>query len=314
MISGTQVKVPERRGTPRSQEALSCTRKHWAIGIVVAGLTVSGVGCDEEGCCFDGDGTPPPSPTDLRSVTGDREIELFWRGCDADDLDGFAIYRSRTEGGSYRRIASVGPANWSYVDRAVENGETYWYAVAAFDYAGNESDVGGRPVRDTPRPEGFGLRLWNTQIEPRDAGYDFSADRIVDSRSIEADIYFWSTQQEGPWMVATERNDDQMTDIQDVGPGPIRQIDWAPEDGWSPRGEVPLIEGHNYVVWTWDNHFAKFRVVSVSGERVVLDWAYQLDPGNPELVAFAPGTTITPVSRTPRSLPHEVGQERRMLR
>ncbi|MBK8231632.1 MAG: hypothetical protein IPK72_13840 [Candidatus Eisenbacteria bacterium] len=314
MTRQAEVNDPRQREAEQRVAARPRNRTGWMSWITVAALAALGAGCDEEGCCFDGDGTPPPPPADLRSVTGDQEIELFWRGCDAEDLDGYAVYRSRSEGGSYRRIASVGPANWSYVDRNVDNGETYWYAVAAFDYAGNESDFDGRPVRDTPRPEGFGLRLWNTLGEPRDAGYDFSADRIVDSRSVEADVYFWANADEGPWMVATERNDEEMTDIQDVGPGPIRQVDWAPEDGWSPRGEVPLIEGHNYVVWTWDNHFAKFRVLSVSGERVVLDWAYQLDAGNPELAVHTPGTTITPVSRQVRVLPHEVGMERRMQR
>jgi hypothetical protein len=34
------------------------------------------------------------------------------------------------------------------------------------------------------------------------------------------------------------------------------------------------------VVWTWDDHYAKFRVSSVSSGRVVFDWAYQLVPSN----------------------------------
>ena len=37
--------------------------------------------------------------------------------------------------------------------------------------------------------------------------------------------------------------------------------------------------GHTYVIWTWDNHFAKIRIKSISNERVVFDWAYQLLEG-----------------------------------
>ena len=43
-------------------------------------------------------------------------------------------------------------------------------------------------------------------------------------------------------------------------------------------------------------HFAKFRVVALSDTQVRFDWAYQIDPGNPQLarhprsnVAFAAG-------------------------
>ncbi|MCB0748236.1 MAG: hypothetical protein KDC90_12320, partial [Ignavibacteriae bacterium] len=41
--------------------------------------------------------------------------------------------------------------------------------------------------------------------------------------------------------------------------------------------------GHTYVIWTWDNHFAKVRVKAITGDRVVFDWAYQLLEGEPQL-------------------------------
>jgi hypothetical protein len=49
--------------------------------------------------------------------------------------------------------------------------------------------------------------------------------------------------------------------------------------------------GHCYVVWTRDDHYAKFRVTDIQPaaggvpDRVVFDWAYQVDPGNRELRA-----------------------------
>jgi hypothetical protein len=46
-----------------------------------------------------------------------------------------------------------------------------------------------------------------------------------------------------------------------------------------------LIPGHCYLVWTRDNHYAKFRVTGLSPTVVSFDWAYQTDPGNPELHA-----------------------------
>ena len=41
--------------------------------------------------------------------------------------------------------------------------------------------------------------------------------------------------------------------------------------------------GHTYVIWTWDNHFAKIRVKTISNERIVFDWAYQLLEGEQQL-------------------------------
>lgn len=106
-------------------------------------------------------------------------------------------------------------------------------------------------------------------------------------------------------MIATERSTDDYTDIQDAGYLALDDVDWAPEEGWAPDGEVPLTEGHCYIVWTWDNHFAKFRVASVAPDRVMIDWAYQVDEGNPELLR--PGSAA--VSRPPLagSRAHEHG-------
>jgi hypothetical protein len=71
-----------------------------------------------------------------------------------------------------------------------------------------------------------------------------------------------------------------------------------------------LVEGHVYVVWTWDDHYAKVRVVSISPNSVVLDWAYQVDRGNPEL--RVPGSVGNDVSAKPAGgglRVHRVGQE-----
>ena len=43
--------------------------------------------------------------------------------------------------------------------------------------------------------------------------------------------------------------------------------------------------GHCYVVWTRDDHYAKFRVSGLSSSQAIFEWAYQTDTGNPELHA-----------------------------
>jgi hypothetical protein len=85
---------------------------------------------------------------------------------------------------------------------------------------------------------------------------------------------------------------DFQTDIQDAGyASTLDAVDFAPTTGWSPTGTVELIVGHCYIVWTRDDHYAKFRVTDLkpsstgSPGRVTFDWAYQVDRGNRELRA-----------------------------
>lgn len=259
--------------------------------VLAAGLGVN-AGCHHWDDCddcdpgFHPDTYPPAAPRGVETVTGDHEVEIYWLANTERDLDGYRLYRNEEPDGYFRRIATVGRSSVSFVDRDVRNGETYYYALAAFDDAGNESELSSELAFDTPRPEGRDLRLSNSVRVPAEAGYDFSARRVVDVASIDADIYYWQTEEDGAWLVATERSGDVFTDIQDVGFARFDEIGWAPEGGWAPSGDVPLIEGHVYVIWTWDDHYAKVRVVSLGPNSVVLDWAYQLDPGNPELRAF----------------------------
>jgi len=63
----------------------------------------------------------------------------------------------------------------------------------------------------------------------------------------------------------------------------IYDIEFAPTTGWSPTKDAIAIVGHTYVIWTWDNHFAKIRISSITSDRMVFDWAYQLQEGNIQL-------------------------------
>jgi hypothetical protein len=43
----------------------------------------------------------------------------------------------------------------------------------------------------------------------------------------------------------------------------IYDIAFAPTTGWSEYKDAPALIGHTYVIWTWDNHFAKIRIKSL---------------------------------------------------
>jgi hypothetical protein len=74
------------------------------------------------------------------------------------------------------------------------------------------------------------------------------------------------------------------TDIQDAGwRQDLDGVDYSPSLGWSPTGTAELVVGHCYIVWTHDDHFAKFRVTSLTPTQVTFDWAYQVAVGLREL-------------------------------
>ena len=86
--------------------------------------------------------------------------------------------------------------------------------------------------------------------------------------------------------------------LQDAGvtEGGISQLDFAPREGWLFGQSVELVTKHTFVIWTSDDHYAKVYVRDVSNDSVLLDWAYQIDPGNRELKVQPPPVTIGPAA------------------
>ena len=247
-----------------------------SLAVLILGAVMI-VGCEDERCCFRPDYEPPAMPRGVTSVTGDQTVYLFWYPNTEHDLAGYNIYVGSEPEGYYTLIASTSSAN--FVDDGVENGHTYFYAISAYDYNGNESELSLDLVFDTPRPEGWGARLWDFHIFPKDAGYDFSAQLVVPYTDGRADIFF-EVDNGIPFMWRGSIN----TDIQDFGyTDSIDDVDYAPESGWIQMDWLELVVGHTYIVWTKDNHFAKFRVAHIGNDVMTFDWAYQLDRGNPEL-------------------------------
>lgn len=233
------------------------------------------------------DHTPPAAPRGFRSVTGDHTVYMSWLDNTEPDVAGYRIYEGPCETGSdcpYERIGSTGGTTFTATGLA--NGVTRFYAVAAYDYAGNESALSYETVFDTPRPEGEGARLSSYLASPAASGWDFSAFQVRAFDNATTDMFYGDNGSTLMMFVP-----DFQTDIQDAGYAThLDAVDFAPNGGWSPTGSVELIVGHCYVVWTRDNHFAKFRVTQVLAQptgppRIEFDWAYQVDPGNPELKA-----------------------------
>ena len=237
------------------------------------------------------DVTPPSIPRGVVVMNGDNRVDLFWNNNRESDLSGYNIYVSDSYDGRYELIGSS--SYNSYVDYGVRNAQTYYYAVTAYDYNGNESELSVDVIYATPRPEGFNQSIFDYRRFPGNSGYSFSNYSVYAYDNINTDIFFENYQ--GQFYLDVW--DD--TDIQDMGPtNDIYDIEFAPAYGWSPTKDAEAIVGHTYVIWTWNNHYAKIRISSMTSDRVVFDWAYQLVEGETQLKSSRNGDTREPLSRT----------------
>ena len=251
-----------------------------ATRVLALSIALLAVGCHDSNKVTNVD--PLPARVDgVYSVTGDGEVTIYWRPNQDNDIDHYKVYRNSAPTGTFSLIGTS--SSTSFVDTHVTNGVTYYYAVSAVDLAGQESaELSFENVFDTPRPEGFGATITNTFSADSISGWDFSARARRSSLDPSTDIYYGA--QNGHFIVYVPID----TEIQDAGYVPLRDVDFAPPSGWSADGQVEAIVGHSYIVLTRDNHYAKFEVQARSSASMLFDWAYQIDPNNPELTRRVP--------------------------
>ncbi len=105
-------------------------------------------------------GLPTPTAVELSRFEargGNRAVELVWETTSELNNLGFHLYRATSEGGPYERItpspipglgSSPAGAAYRYLDRAVVNGETYYYQLEDIDTNGKTDRHG--PVWAAP--------------------------------------------------------------------------------------------------------------------------------------------------------------------
>jgi len=245
---------------------------------------------------------PPAAPRGVATITGDHVVFVGWLANTEADLAGYRIYKASCADGQGCPYDAIGVTTGTrFTVEGLTNGETRYFAVAAYDRAGNESELSYDIVFDTPRPEGFDQVLTDATTSPATSGWDFSARAVLAFDDPAVDVYY--VRSGGVDRIVAPFVD---TEIQDAGYATtLDAIDFAPASGWSPTGAAELIVGHCYVVKTFDDHYAKLRLTSLAAGRAQLDWAYQVDPGNRELKAHP---TNREGARVRRSLAMVMGQ------
>jgi hypothetical protein len=268
---------------------------------VLAGLALLSTGCgdDDDTIVYNID-TRPAVPTGVVTVTGDGFVDIYWNPVYQENVVGYGVYRSATIDGAYNRIATVEGRESNYHrDSGLVNGVTVFYAVDAFDQSGMESDLSYEDAFDTPRPAGMNLMVFAFQQDAAHSGIDFSdyalPTFVTGGNAADTDVFFHRLN--GVLYAKGTQIAGIFNDLQDLGfTESMDDVSWSPQEGWSisPNG-VELIAGHTYVVWTWDSYFAKFRVVEIfesplgEPQGAIIDWAYQIDQNNPELISVYTG-------------------------
>jgi hypothetical protein len=216
---------------------------------------------------------PPAPPSNVYSINGDNRVDIYWDYSRNKEVAGYNVYYSYSYDGKYTLLGSTESDH--FTDYDAKNGDTYFYAVAAYDFNGNESDLSIEQVQSTPRPEDFDRVIYDYRRFPNTSGFEFASNSVMPYDSKNTDFFFENFQ--GKFYLDVW--DD--SDILDMGPTrDIYDIQMAPTQGWSPTKDTVAVVGHTYVIWTFDNHYAKIRVTNITNDRITFDWAYQTVEGN----------------------------------
>lgn len=259
-------------------------------------------------------GIPPDVPASLTSTTLDGAIALFWTDNSfTSDPANFSNYRIYST--SYDLDADLCGSSWGvegttvapeFVVGALANGVSRCFAVSAVSLDGAES-ARSLVQHDTPRPDSRNVVLFARQVQDAESGFRFWDDLNGDGVAQRAET--------GLVRAGSATNIDFSVERDGAGAlffDPVRAgtgVEFYSELPVEDLTSIDLAAGGTYAttlieaspgfgyVFEMDGgdgflRYGAVRVTHVGQTFLILDWAYQTDPGNPELLVAA-----KPVSR-----------------
>lgn len=251
-------------------------------------------------------GIPPDVPASLSSTTLDGAIALFWTdNAFTSDPANFSNYRVYSA--SYDLDADLCGSTWSvegttvapeFVVGALVNGAPRCFAVSSVSVDGAES---ARSLirHDTPRPDSRNVVLFARQVQDAESGFRFWDDVDGDGRAQDSEIGLirlgsatsidFSVERDGAgalWLDPVRAG----TGVEFYGDVPVddlTSIDFA-ASGTYDTTPIEASPGFGYV-FEMDGgdgflRYGAVRVTHVGQTFLILDWAFQTDSGNPELL------------------------------
>ena len=245
------------------------------------------------------------APAFLTSTSLNRAVYLSWDDTPyanaPDDFSHYQVYST-----SYDLDGNLCGSSWvmegttvspEFLVGSLTNGLPRCFAVSALSVDDHESDRS--PLRnDTPRPDARNVVIFSTDtLAGQQSGFRFWLDAngngqvdvgelgLVGSSATGANDFILTRNGSGLWLTPQRTG----VTMQVYGSTPIADltsIDLAPDSGYS-AGATTAVPLWGYVFRMTGMTFYQYgalRVTAVGPNYVILDWSYQTDAGNPELV------------------------------
>lgn len=240
-----------------------------------------------------------PRPATLISVSLDQAVQLSWaanaRLADPTLFDYYRIYST-----VYDFDAGVCiEASWvlegttvseDFLVTGLANGAPRCFAVTTVSRRGHES-LWSDLRSDTPRYDARNVLVDAFEVLPATSGFRFHQPAgnvfgaVLSGDRSDIDFRVERRTDGSLWLVPVRAGVEvalyATTPVTD-----LTSIDVAPADPAFARGAIEAVPGYAYVFRMPNGQFANFgavRVTHVGREYAIFDWAYQTDPGNPEL-------------------------------
>jgi hypothetical protein len=270
-------------------------------------------------CSSDGTGPrpgdPPDVPASISSTSLDRAILLAWDDnsfiSDPGNFQNYRVYSTSYDidadpplcGTDWRlEGTTVAP---EFLVGALTNGIPRCFSVSAVSIEGAESNRSATRG-DTPRPDSRNQVIYAAQIHADSSGFRFwddDGDGVVEDvelgrvRPETADIDFVVERDpDGTFFLVPVRIGTGVEFYSTDPVGDLTSVDFAPclpgptPDSCEayPTSPIQASPGLGYVFELIDSggrlRFGAVRVTHVGQTFLILDWAFQTDPGNPELL------------------------------
>lgn len=242
-----------------------------------------------------------PAPRSLVSITLNRAVQLSWdpNAYDAapQQFDFYRVYST-----SWSALHGCDADAWSlegstvsdgFIARNLPNGETRCFAVSAISRDGHES-VWSNLREDTPRYDARSIVVDASDVRRASSGFLFmpggagAFGTVVSDTTTGADVVLERRSDGALWFRAARTE----SRIAQYGTSPVSEltsIDRAPSTGYGDAARA--VAGYGYVVrvqYADGVRFAAIRVVHVSTDYVLFDFAFQSLAGSAELLRMAP--------------------------
>jgi hypothetical protein len=270
--------------------------------------------------CSDGTspGNPPDVPADLETTTLDGAVALTWTdNAYVNDPDNFQNYRVYST--SFNLDAPLGTdgcgTTWrlegttvapEFLVGALVNGIPRCFTVSAVSRDGAESSR-SESEHDTPRPDSRNQVIYPVQVDPDSSGFRFWDDdgdnvvedgelgRVRPGSSPDADFLVDRDGSGTLWLTPVRAgtgvefySGDPVADLTSIDDAPCLSAPDPNECAPYSSAAIEAFPGMGYVFeMAAGDEFLRYgavRVTHVGPSFLILDWAFQTDPGNPELL------------------------------